>query len=58
MFKKLLYNLFYFYRGYPPYKIVNGVKVRYTSRNSVNREDAIKANWETIKSLCGKKKND
>lgn len=33
------------------YKIVNGFKVRYTGPYSVDRLDALKANWDIIKSI-------
>lgn len=48
------YWLHFVMKGYPPYKYVNGMKVRLTGPRSVNRDDAIRANWHIIRKLCGK----
>lgn len=34
------------------YKIVDGHKVHFTGPMSVNRQEATKANWKSIKRIC------
>jgi hypothetical protein len=37
-----------FYRGYPEHIVVNGHKVRRTGPCSVDRDDAFRANWDSM----------
>lgn len=48
-FRDFLHCLFF--RTHIPYKIINGYKVHFTGPMSVNRGEAILANWENIKKI-------
>lgn len=47
----LLRYLIHLFKIYPLTKTVNGHTVRFTGPMSVNREDAIEANWEEIRKM-------